>query len=182
LPRQSAHRWQLGCQPYTPTALYTQKSSGTHLCYRLSKSVESVSQLYGQRFSIYQTVRRHAVRTLLLAGYASLGRVIRRRTRFTGATVRSTGLEKVEDNSVRNVDGLLTDIPLNRTCSQFSEYRLAPRGAGTADRTLQCTVMTQATSSTPSYCLWERRRHTATAAQGEGHLTACSTNWDEDCI
>jgi hypothetical protein len=27
----------LGCQPYTPAALYHQKSSGSHFCYRLSK-------------------------------------------------------------------------------------------------------------------------------------------------
>jgi hypothetical protein len=37
LSRQSAHRCRLGCQPYTPAALYTLKSSGTHVCYRLSK-------------------------------------------------------------------------------------------------------------------------------------------------
>jgi hypothetical protein len=35
--RQSAHRWRLGCQALTKAALYPQKSSGTHLCYRLSK-------------------------------------------------------------------------------------------------------------------------------------------------
>jgi hypothetical protein len=37
MSRQSAHRWRLGCQPYTPAALYLQKDSGTHFCYRLSK-------------------------------------------------------------------------------------------------------------------------------------------------
>jgi hypothetical protein len=34
--RQWTHRWRLGCQPYTPAALYTHKSSGPHFCYMLS--------------------------------------------------------------------------------------------------------------------------------------------------
>jgi hypothetical protein len=51
----------------------------------------------------------------------------------------------------------------------------APRGAGTSDRTFQCIChdprTDQATSSTPSYCLWNRRRHTATGIEGKGYLT-----------
>jgi heme A synthase len=37
LSRQSAHRWRLGFQSYTPAALNPQKSSVAHFCYRLSK-------------------------------------------------------------------------------------------------------------------------------------------------
>jgi hypothetical protein len=40
LSRQSAHRWQWGCQPYAPAALYSTKTflsaSGTHFCQMLS--------------------------------------------------------------------------------------------------------------------------------------------------
>jgi hypothetical protein len=35
---QVAHRWRLGCQPYTSAELFPQKTSGTYLCYRLSNS------------------------------------------------------------------------------------------------------------------------------------------------
>jgi hypothetical protein len=36
--RQSAHRWQSGCQPYAPAVLYSPETfSGIHFYYRLSK-------------------------------------------------------------------------------------------------------------------------------------------------
>jgi hypothetical protein len=41
LLRQTANRWQQGCQPYLPAALYPQvsffKIPGTRFCYRLSR-------------------------------------------------------------------------------------------------------------------------------------------------
>jgi hypothetical protein len=81
--------------------------------------------------------------------------------------------------------GLLTDIPLNRTCSENTAWHRA--GQELVTERSSAPVMTrgpdQATSSTPSCCLWDRRRHTTTAAEGKGYVgTACSTNWEQDYI
>jgi hypothetical protein len=66
-PKQSAHRWRWGCQPYAPTTLYPpRKIAATHFGYRLSRPqghsaagrirwIERSSDLIGYRNCDLQT-------------------------------------------------------------------------------------------------------------------------------